>query len=219
MIPLQQRLERFLKKRRVATIDAMCSAMGRAEITVRQALAKLDYLTSYNQNSRFYTLRSLACFNKHGIWRHSKASFCSHGTLANLLVALVDVSYSGHTVVELEKITGGTIQVALTSLVKKQHLIRIRSGGPYVYFTARSKRKRIQQARKRFGSAKLLEDEEEDLTMETLKRTVAILLEIIRSQPQTQRALRHRLQELHPEIPQGMIGEVCRQYGIRLKKN
>lgn len=129
-MPLQLRLERFLQRRRVTNIEAMCSAMGRAEITVRQALAKLDYLTSFNQNSRFYTLRSLARFDRHGIWRHSKASFTRYGTLAKLLVALVDGSCSGHTGVELEKIAGGTVQVALGSLSKRQHLVRIRSGGP-----------------------------------------------------------------------------------------
>lgn len=219
MAPLPERLERFLRQRRVATIGAMCSAMGRAEITVKQALAKLDYLTSYNENSRFYTLRSLARFDRRGIWRHRRASFARCGTLANLLVALVDGSRSGHTGAELEKITGTSVTVVLAGLARSGRLVRIRSGRQYVHFTGRSKRARAEQVRRRFGSTQPLAEGEEDVTTETLKKTVAVLLEIIRSQPRTQQELWERLRRGHAAIPRRWVGDVCRQHGIRLKKN
>jgi len=44
------------------------------------------------------------------------------------------------------------------------------------------------------------------------------LLEIIRSRPRTVRALRNTLGKTHPEISGSLIGEVCRQHGIDLKK-
>ena len=89
---LAQQIAKILRKRTVATIEELCSATKRAEITVKQALARTDYLTSYDNNSRFYVLRSTCRFNKYGIWKHDKASFTRHGTLAALLTALVDNS-------------------------------------------------------------------------------------------------------------------------------
>ena len=52
-------IKNALHKIRVATIEELCSQTGRAAITVKQALAKLDYLSGYDHNSRFYTLRSV----------------------------------------------------------------------------------------------------------------------------------------------------------------
>ncbi len=202
----------------MVTIDELCTEMERAEITVKQTLAKLDYLTSYNQNSRFYALRDSCRFDRYGIWRHKKAYFTRHSTLAALILALIDDSEAGHTAAELQSITGVSVAVVLQSLVKKEQLIRVRRKLEYVYLTARSKRRRAQQGRHRFGLHWSLAEEKETLTLEELKRTVIILLEIIRSQPKTIRALRYTLSVSHPEIAAGMVNEVCRRYGIDLKK-
>jgi hypothetical protein len=215
---LDQRIEQFLKRKTVATVDEICSAVGRAEITVKQALPHLDYLTSYNQNSRFYTLRAEARFDRHGIWRHRKASFTSHRTLANLLVALVDDSPAGHNSAELGEITGVMASEILVRLTRKGRLTRVRRGREFFYFTNRSKRSRAQQMRRRFGRTVEVEYKPEDMAVEELKRTVLVLLEIIRSQPTSARELRERLRRTHPEISGATVGDVCDQYGIRLKK-
>jgi predicted transcriptional regulator len=216
---LDQRIEQFLTRKKVATVEEICSEVGRADITVKQALARLDYLTSYNQNSRFYTLQSTARFNRYGIWRHKKASFTRHGTLVNLLVALVDDSRSGYNSAELEEITGVMAREVLARLTKKGRLARIRRGREYFYFTIGSKRTRARQIRRRFGRTAQVEYKPEDMAMEELKKTIAVLLEIIRSQPRSQRELRHRLHRTHPEISGATVRGVCDQYGIRLKKN
>ncbi len=213
-----QRLKRILQKRRVATIHELCTEMKRAEITVKQTLAKLDYLTSYNQNSRFYALRSSCQFDRFGIWRHKEAFFTRHSTLAALVLALVDDSEAGHTTGELQATTGVSVAVVLQSLVKKEQLIRVRQKHEYVYLTARSIRRRARQARHRFDSKWPLAEEEETLTLEELKRTVIILLEIIRIRPKTVTALKGALAVTHPRIAPGMVSEVCRRYGIDLKK-
>lgn len=215
---IKQQIKNLLGRKKVATISELCEATRRAEITVRKALATLDYLTSYDQNSRFYALRAVCRFNRYGIWRHKKASFTRHGTVAALLVAIVDDSLSGQTSTELEAITGISTTGVLQRIARNQQLVRVRWEREYVYFNARSKRCRESQARKRFGSLAPLVHQEEDLTVDELKRTIAIFLEIIRSRPQSVRQLRESLCKTHPEISQGLINDVCRQYEIRLKK-
>jgi hypothetical protein len=215
---LDDRLKRLLKKKRIATIDELCVATDRAEITVKQALARLDYVTSYNHNSRFYALRSVCRFNRHGIWKQAKASFTKHGTLTALVVALVDDSRVGCTRGELDATTEVATGDVLRLLSKKGELTRLRWKGEFVYFTVRSKRKHASQMKARCGSASALVQHEEDVSIEELKRTIIILLEIMRSLPTTIRQLRETLQRTHPEIPESLVGEVCRRYSIKLKK-
>ena len=215
---LSKKLKKLLTKIPVVTIKQLCSETGRAEITVKQALAKLDYVTSYNHNSQFYALLSTCRFDQHGIWKHRSASFTRHGTLAALLIALVNDSDRGYTSSELETITGVAVNALLRRLAKKEQLVRVRREQEYVYLTARSKRRRQKQARARFGSSGPLAHVEEDATTEELKKAIVILLEIIRSRPRTVRELKETLVERHPEITGAMVTEVCRQYGVNLKK-
>lgn len=215
---LAQKLTQLLTDKPVATIKQLCASTSRAEITVKQALAKLDYLTSYDHNSRFYTLRSACRFDRNGIWKHRAASFTRHGTLAALLGALVDESDAGCTGSELETTTGVAVSGPLRRLTKQEELVRVRWQREYVYLTARSKRRRQAQARVRFGSIKPLAHADEDVTTEELKKTIVILLEIIRSRPLTVRQLKETLGRRHPEIHGARVSEVCRQYGVELKK-
>ena len=215
---LAQQLKQLLTKKRVMAIKELTSATDRAEITVKQALSKLDYLTSYDQNSRFYALRSTCRFDKHGIWRHPLASFTRHGTLSALLVALVEESVDGCMAAELEATSGVTSSGALRLLAGRGQLVRIRRERGYVYLAAKSKRQRKAQAKARFGSSKPLAHVEEDATLEELKKTIVVLLEVIRSRPGTMRELKDAMKKRHPEVPGSMVSEVCRRCGVDLKK-
>lgn len=215
---LSKRLKSLLVQKKVATISELSETMGCAQITARKALADLDYVTSYNHNSRFYALRSVCRFDRNGIWRHKMASFARQDTLTALLVDIVDDSSSGLSSTELEAITGVSLAGVLQRLTKKGKLVRVRCEREYVYFSARAKRRRTSQARKRFGSSSPLAHQEEDLSVEELKKTLVIFLEIIRTQPSSVRQLRDRLRRTHPEISSGIVSDVCRQYDIGLKK-
>ncbi|MCK4789400.1 MAG: hypothetical protein KAV87_37000 [Desulfobacteraceae bacterium] len=215
---LADQIHNALRKMRLATIEELCSETGRAAITVKQALAKLDYLTSYDHNSRFYALRSTCRFNRYDIWKHPKASFTSHGTLAVLVVALIDTSGEGYRASELEAITGVAVSGVLRQLAKKGQLLRVRAERGYVYFTAHGKQKQRTQAKSRFGDLEALSHVDEKASTEDLNKTITILLEIIRSRPRTIRALSETLHRTHPEITGSMISQVCRQYAICLKK-
>ena len=207
-----------LHKMRVATIEELCSQTGRAAITVKQALAKLDYLSSYDHNSRFYTLRSVCRFNTYGIWKHPKASFTRYGTLAALVVTVVDASAGGYTAKELDTITGVSVSGVLRQMIKKGQLLRIRAERGYVYFTTHGKKKQRAQVKARLGDLEALNHVDEKASTEELNKIITILLEIIRRRPRSLRVLSESLHKTHPEIIGSMITQVCRQYAIDLKK-
>jgi hypothetical protein len=216
---LQKQLESLLQKMNIATLAELSEATGYAEGTVKKTLAELDYLTSYNQNSRFYALRSSCSFDKYGIWKHKKASFTHHGNLPDLVVNIVDNSKAGFTATELEVITGTTLKTGvLQRLAKNEKLIRVRIKCEYFYFSAVDKRRRESQARKRFGRLTPLDHQEKDKSTEELKKTIIVLLEVIRGQPRSIKQLQLALQKTNPEISAEMVTDVCRQYNIDLKK-
>lgn len=215
---LANQIQDTLKKRKVATIDELCDQTDRAAITVKQALAKLDYLSSYDHNSRFYTLRSICRFNARGIWKHPKASFTRHGTVAALVVALVDTSTKGYSARQLDEIIGMSVSGILRQQAQKGQLLRLRAERGYVYFTAHGKNKQKTQVKARFGDVQRLSYADEKASSEELNKIIAILLEIIRSRPRTMRILNDRLHKTHPDISNAMVAQVCRQYAIELKK-
>jgi len=219
MMTLTEKVERFLREKRVVTLPQICSITSHAEVTVRQALARLDYVTSYNENSRFYALRSICRFNRYGIWKHQTAFFTQHGTLAELLSHLVDSSSSGYTSDELRKITDvGSLNGLLKRLAKSGDVVRLRKKREYFYFSGRSKRRRGAQVYKRLGSTKLLTCCDETQTTEELSKTIWVLLEIIRSRPKTTRQLQEKVQKAHPTVSADMVSDVCSRYGVDLKK-
>jgi hypothetical protein len=214
---LSSQLKSVLQDKQIVTIDELCTATNRAAITVRQALTQLDYLTSYDNNSRYYALRATCRFNKDGIWKHPKASFTLHKTLTALLVALIQEAPDGLTSGELERITGVVVAGMLRRLAQKGLVVRARAKGQYFYFSAQSKRTRGAQAKARFGSSTLLKQTEGDLPVEELSRTITVLLEIIRSRPTTIRQLREAICRQHAEIPSPKVQEICKRYDIRLR--
>ena len=215
---LANQIQNILSKKRVMIIEELCSHTGKAAITVKQALAKLDYVSSYNHNSRFYTLRSICRFNSYGIWKHPQASFTKYDTLTALLVAVIDASTEGYSTKQLDAIIGVSISGALRQLAKKGHVLRVRADRGYVYFTTHGKKKQRKQAKSRFGDVAVLNHVKEKASTEELSKIITILLEIIRSRPRTIRALSEGLYKTHPEITKSMIIQVSRQYSIDLKK-
>jgi len=207
-----------LNKMRVATIEELCEYTDRAPITVKQALTKLDYLSSYDHNSRFYTLRSLCRFNQYGIGKHPKAAFTRYGTLTALVATLVDASDDGYSTKELDEIIGVSVAGVLRQLAKKGKLLRVRAERGYIYFTTRGKKKQKAQAKSRFGTLEALSHVNQESSTEDLNKVIMILLEIIRSRPRTIRVLSENLHKTHPEISGSMMVQVYRQYAIDLKK-
>ncbi|MAG13495.1 MAG: hypothetical protein CMN78_02745 [Spirochaetales bacterium] len=92
--------------RKVLTMPEMKSMLHCSIATVSRRLKEWGALSSYNENARYYTLASIAKFNKKGLWKHEGVLFSKHGTLKNTVVHLVQISHRGLSNQELQSILG-----------------------------------------------------------------------------------------------------------------
>ena len=89
-------LTRLFEQRKVATMGEMKEALGTAvDMTVFRKLREIPYLTSYSHRGAFYTLRSTAQFDAHGLWSHAGAWFSKFGSLIDTVEHFVDRSSTG----------------------------------------------------------------------------------------------------------------------------
>ena len=101
----QQAITSFATQK-VQTVTDLSQILACSVVTVRRRLREWDALTSYNKNGRYYTLRSIAVFNKIGIWSYRDIYFSRYGTLKNTVIALAAKSMKGLTHTELQEIIG-----------------------------------------------------------------------------------------------------------------
>jgi len=92
----------LLLRNKIATLDELKQALGTpVDVTVFRKLKLLDYLTSYSQRGRYYTLREIARFDDNGLWSQAEAWFSRFGTLLATAEALVNRSLRGYCAAEL----------------------------------------------------------------------------------------------------------------------
>jgi hypothetical protein len=123
----------------------MKEALGtQVDMTVFRKLAPLGHLTSYSHRGGFYTLPTLARFDKQGLWMVRDAWFSKHGTLLDTTEALVRESTAGYHASELEARLHVTIKDALRQLTEVGRVHRSEHAGLYLY-TAPSRERRQEQ--------------------------------------------------------------------------
>ena len=101
----EQALGSFVLKK-VLTVTDLTEILQCSLITVRRRLKEWDACTSYNNNGRYYTLPSIATFNRDGIWSYRDIYFSKYGTLKNTVTALAVRSKNGLNHAELQQIIG-----------------------------------------------------------------------------------------------------------------
>lgn len=97
-----QKLVKWMKKRKVATMKAMRHQFQLSHMTVFRILKEYGYYTSYNYNARYYTLRDVPQFDPLGLWTYRDIRFSCYGTLNETIVAVVKKATAGLTVREVE---------------------------------------------------------------------------------------------------------------------
>jgi hypothetical protein len=98
-----EKLIRWLRKRKVATMAQLRHQFQLSHMTVVRALSKHGYYTSYNRNAAYYTLCDVPQFDDWGLWSYRQIGFSRYGTLTQTIVALVEKAPAGLTVRELEE--------------------------------------------------------------------------------------------------------------------
>jgi hypothetical protein len=126
----------FLKRRKIATLDEIGQAMGKAsERTVFRKLSQLEYISSYSHRGKFYTLRSIAQFTHEGLWSLRSVWFSRFGNLLETAVTWVHRSKQGYSATELTDALHVETKHALRHLASHGRLNREVVGDRYVYFS------------------------------------------------------------------------------------
>ena len=104
----ENRIVILLRKLVVATLDVLCSKLSKSRITVLRALKSYGYLSSFNFNSSYFTLKDIPDFDKNGLWFHGQVGFSRYGTLTQTIKAMIEHSENGYTVAELQNVRAYT---------------------------------------------------------------------------------------------------------------
>lgn len=129
-------IERFLKRRKIATLAQLITAMDNpARSTIFRKLEQLEYLSSYSHRGKYYTLRSIARFNRLGLWIYRSVHFSRFGNLLDTAQAFIHDSEAGYTATELKDVLHVKTKHALTQLHRSGRIQRDRFDSVYVYLS------------------------------------------------------------------------------------
>src|SRR5207245_10972155 len=96
-------------------------------------LMPLDYVSSYSDRCRFYTLRQIALSDDHGLWSRAEVWFSRFGTLLATAEAFVNRSPRGYFADELAPALHVEVQDALHQLAQQDRVSRQFLSVRYLY--------------------------------------------------------------------------------------
>lgn len=206
-------IESFLQKK-VLTREEILDSGGSSPMTAHRILKGRGYLSSYNFNSRFYTLREVARFDENGLWGYRKARFSRYGSLPRTIVALVESSRAGMRARELEEVLEVSVAPRLSKLHAEGKLSREKSGRAYLYVSCRPERAQTQL--RAHAQAPREAPGTEPLPAEP-RRVIAVLVEMLRGGSRHPRNVARRLRRRGVEISGAQVRRIVAHYGLQKK--
>ncbi len=169
-----------LKHDKIVTMEDLRKIIGtQSRMTVFRRLKELNYITSYSQSAKYYSLYRIAEFNNQGLWFYKSVLFSRHGTLIKSVEYFVNESEMGYTASELEKILKIKVDDVLFGLVKGQKIEREKFSGRYVYYSRRHQIKKQQELFRKDTVDKYSKPMEPDILMNELKASLIIFFSML----------------------------------------
>ena len=131
----QKAVLKHLKRKRVFTLEQLVSYLECSVPTARLRLKKWKTYTSYNQNGRYYSLKTVPRFDENGLWHYEHVFFSKSGNLKKTLVYLVQKSPSGLTGKEIGDLVGLPPRSFLHHFRNTAGIFREKIEGRYIYFS------------------------------------------------------------------------------------
>lgn len=127
-------IRRLLRRDRVVALGPLFEALDtRSRMTVFRRLREVDYLTSYTNAGRYYTLRDIPEFDEHGLWTCRAIGFSRFGNLKATTVELVEAASAGRTHDELQGLLRVRVHNTLLGLVRAGRIGRETVAKRYLY--------------------------------------------------------------------------------------
>ncbi len=131
-----KRLVEVFQSEKVLDLDAVKRIIDSgSRMTVFRKLKDLGYHSSYSHHGRYYTLCSIAKFDKNGLWSYGGVHFSKYGSLMSTIPVFVKRSEAGCFASELEEVVHVFVQNALGKLYTSGLLFREQIGGEYLYLS------------------------------------------------------------------------------------
>ncbi|MCG2735177.1 MAG: hypothetical protein L6282_02160 [Candidatus Methanoperedenaceae archaeon] len=209
------KLKELFKKNIVMDIKSLIKQTSTSRITVLRQLKKIGYITSYNNNGKYYTLPEVAHFNESGIFDHKNILFYRDGGIQELVINEINLSEKGYTAEELSTKIGTRVNNQLTQFARKALITRRKYSDFYVYYSIDEAHQQ-KQANNRENELKVTFTKEESEVSEE-KKTIRILLEIIRNPEAEPQEIGKRLREGGLKISETFIQNIFDKYEIQKK--
>ncbi|MFV1976272.1 MAG: hypothetical protein ACC651_11030 [Candidatus Scalindua sp.] len=213
--PLNQYVtDAFTADCKVNTLENLLGSSTCSEVTLRRKIKQTGLLTSYNHNSKFYTLPSMASFNEYGIWDCEGIYFSAHGSLVKTVIKLVRDSKAGCRPKELSSILQVRVNDLLRQQTAKQTVRREKTGRGYVYYSS-DETVYATQRKERGLVIATSSLQKGDALMDDKDIVIAILVEIILSGNLDEEAIGLRLKAKGVDAGIKEIQAVISHYGIK----
>jgi len=121
--------------KKILTRAELLKLTGCSNMTLFRRLSEHGYYTSYNFNSRYYTIAEVARFDRKGLWEYHDVRFSKHGTLKATIRHLVSASEMGYSANDLAQLLGVRVASLLLPLTNDGLVVRENFGG-WLYFSA-----------------------------------------------------------------------------------
>ena len=190
---------------KITTNDELIKLFDCSRKTAQRHLKALGAINSYNQYGRYYTLMSIAEFDRHGIWAYKNTCFSKFGNLRQTVIGIIKESQSGLTGEELGKIVRLNENSFLSHFRHDPQIYRQKFNKRYVYFASEKTRKDFQLSnrKKQQGPLALPGDEQ----------AIMILIKCIKLPNPSSHQIAREL-----NLPVSSVEYLLAYHGIELKK-
>ncbi len=206
-------VQELFQQKKIFTLAELTSLLHCSESTVRRRLKTWGTYTSYNFNGRYYTLRDIPQFDKHGIWQYRDVYFSNRGTLQKTLGYLIENAQAGLNIIEANEILRIEVQNILSQqFIHHAHFHREKHKGLYIYYSKDPSIYEVQkQARHKLFEAVQVGE------LPTDAEAVIILVEWIKHPKDTLEQLTSRVKHKGVKVLLGKIRNLLGYHGL-LKK-
>lgn len=128
----------FNEKNVLTIVDLKNYLQTNSRMTVFRTLKQLPYKSSYSHCGKYYTLDSLAKYNKIGVWSYNNIYFSKQGTLKSTVLKNIEGSKSGLSSFELEELLYVPVYNVVLDLFKTHKVNRKQIGKEYIYLSLKS---------------------------------------------------------------------------------
>lgn len=224
MLPPEESREALFKmfrKKYIANLDDLFRVLEtNSRMSVFRRLKLINYLTSFTDAGRYYTLKDIPTFDRLGLWFYQDVGFSRAGTLRSTVIELVHCSEVGMTPKELLAVLKlripNSLHNTLHDLVKGKYLKRQRAQRLPLYTSIHPDRaqKQIEARSNKIRRAS------QKIAHPSIEATIAVLVETLKAgdvlvSPSMVSA---RLAAQAVMVSVEQVEQIFSQYGLQVEK-